>query len=360
MRERKDHRGREGTVNVMLQDYFGFAQPVNFMHRLHGILMVKTLHLFPLMTLSIPDALSKTDPVLEEAAENGGAGLHPAGRRGDLLRRDQPGGGDENGRGVGPMLRGFLFDLDGTVYRGEKLIPGADTVIRLLRETGRRVVFLSNKPLETRENYAGKLTRLGIPTTPEEVINSSFVMTRYLLKHAPGARLFVVGETPFLEELKRAGFVMSDEPEKIEWVIASFDRTFDYRKLNVAFQAIKRGARFIATNPDRTCPVEEGEIPDCAGIIAALEAVTQKKVEAIVGKPSPLTVEAALEVMGLPASECILIGDRLETDIRMGKESGMATGLVLTGVTDEAALLASPTKPDYVFASIADLPRILE
>lgn len=258
------------------------------------------------------------------------------------------------------MLRGFIFDLDGTVYRGEKLIPGADQVIRFLRETGRKVVFLSNKPLQTRENYAGKLTRLGIPTAPGEVINSSFVMTRYLLKRAPGARLFVVGETPFLEELKRAGFVMSDEPEKIEWVIASFDRTFDYRKLNIAFQAIKRGAHFIATNPDRTCPVEGGEIPDCAGIIAALEAVTQKKVEAIVGKPSPLTIEAALDLLGLPASECILIGDRIETDIRMGRDAGMATALVLTGVADEAALQTSPIQPDYVFSSIADLPRILE
>jgi HAD superfamily hydrolase (TIGR01457 family) len=276
-------------------------------------------------------------------------------RRSDLLRRDQPGGGDEDGGRVRLMLKGFIFDLDGTVYLGEKLLPGADQVIRLLRETGRKVVFLSNKPLQTRENYAEKLTRLGVPTTPTEVINSSFVMTRYLLKRAPGARLFVIGESPFIKELERAGFPMSDDPDRIEWVIAAFDRTFDYRKLNIAYQAIKRGAHFIATNPDRTCPVEGGEIPDCAGIIAAIEAVTQKRVEAVVGKPSPIIIEVALEVLGLRASECILIGDRIETDIRMGKESGMATGLVLTGVADEAALEASPLKPDYVFASIADL-----
>jgi arabinose operon protein AraL len=142
--------------------------------------------------------------------------------------------------------------------------------------------------------------------------------------------------------------------------VAAFDRTFDYRKYNIAFQAIKKGAHFIATNPDRTCPVEGGELPDCAGVIAALEAVTLKKVEVIVGKPSPITVHVALEVMGLEAADCLLIGDRLETDIRMGRESGMKTALVLTGVTDAKTLEASPLRSDYVFDSIADLETNLE
>jgi NagD protein len=174
------------------------------------------------------------------------------------------------------VFKGFIFDLDGTVYRSDQLIPGADGVIRLLRENKRRVVFLSNKPIQTREDYASKLTRLGIPTQPDEVINSTFVMTNYLKKFAPQARLFVVGETPFIEELKRAGFKITDEPKEIEYVVVAFDRTFDYRKLNIAYQAIKLGAHFVATNPDRTCPVEGGEIPDCAGMIAAIEAVTEK------------------------------------------------------------------------------------
>src|SRR4030042_3706817 len=109
------------------------------------------------------------------------------------------------------MFRGFIFDLDGTVYRSDTLIQGADGVIRLLRESGRKVIFLSNKPIQTRQDYANKLTRLGIPTQPNEVINSTFVMTNYLKKIAPQARLFVVGEAPFVEELKRAGFVITDE-----------------------------------------------------------------------------------------------------------------------------------------------------
>ena len=257
------------------------------------------------------------------------------------------------------MFRGFIFDLDGTVYLSDALIPGADRVIRLLREGGRKVVFLSNKPIQTREDYASKLTRLGIPTQPDEVINSTFVMTNYLKKVAPGAKLFVVGEIPFVEELRRAGFTITEEPKEIQYVVVAFDRTFDYHKLDVAFQAIKRGAHFVATNPDRTCPVEGGEIPDCAGMIAAIEAVTTQKVELIVGKPSPMIIEAALEIMGLKPDDCILIGDRLETDIKMGKESGIATGIVLTGVTDEKTLKESAIYPDFIFQSIADLQDLM-
>jgi HAD superfamily hydrolase (TIGR01457 family) len=260
------------------------------------------------------------------------------------------------------MFKGFIFDLDGTVYRSDQLIPEADAVIRLLRESGRKVVFLSNKPIQTREDYANKLTRLGIPTEPDEVINSTLVMTDYLKKNAHQAKLFVVGEAPFIEELRRAGFTITDEPREIEYVVVAFDRTFNYRKLNIAYQAIKMGAHFVATNPDQTCPVEGGEVPDCAGMIAAIEAVTGKKVEVIVGKPSVIMIQKALEVMGLKPEDCILIGDRLETDIKMGRESGMATGIVLTGVTDEKTLQeskSSPIQPDFVFQSIADVVNLI-
>ena len=257
------------------------------------------------------------------------------------------------------MFKGFIFDLDGTVYLSDKLIPGADVVIRLLRENRRKIVFLSNKPIQTREDYASKLTRLGIPTQPDEVINSTLVMAHYLKKNAPQAKLFVVGEVPFVEELERAGFTITDEPKEIEYVVVALDRTFDYQKLNIAFQAIKLGAHFVATNPDRTCPVEGGEIPDCAGMIAAIEAVTMKKVEVIVGKPSLLIIQTALEVMGLRPEDCILIGDRLETDIKMGRESGIATGLVLTGVTDEKTLKESSIHPDFIFQSIAHVENLI-
>lgn len=257
------------------------------------------------------------------------------------------------------MFKGFIFDLDGTVYLSERLLPGADRVIRRIRESGGKVVFLSNKPLYTRSHYAAKLTRLGIPASPAEVVNSTCVLIRYLAKCAPGAKVFVMGELPFLVEMVEAGFQLTEEPAEIEYVIASFDRTFDYRKFYIAFQALKLGAHFIATNPDRTCPIEGGELPDCAGIIAALEATTLRKIEVIVGKPSPYTVEVALEAMGLAAADCLLVGDRIETDIRMGIEAGMKTALVLSGVTNEQALAASPLQPDYVLAGIAELEALL-
>jgi arabinose operon protein AraL len=260
------------------------------------------------------------------------------------------------------VFRGFIFDLDGTVYRSDQLIPGADAVIRLLKESGRKVVFVSNKPIQTREDYAAKLARLGIPTEPDEVINSTFVMTNYLKNNAPRAKLFVVGEAPFIEELRKAGFAITDEPKEIEYVVVAFDRTFDYQKLNIAYQAIKMGAHFVATNPDRTCPIEGGEIPDCAGMIAAIEAVTGKKVEIVAGKPSRIMIQTLLDVLGLRAEDCILIGDRIETDIKMGKEAGMATGIVLTGVTDEKTLMQykhTSDQPDFIFQSIADVENLL-
>ncbi len=147
--------------------------------------------------------------------------------------------------------RGYVFDLDGTVYLGEALLPGARTVLETLRADQRRVVFLSNKPLDTRADYARKLTRLGLPTAEADVINSSWVLTRWLVDQAPGATLFVIGEAPLKDELRLAGFHLCEDPGEIDVVVASFDRAFDYRKLQIAFDAVRAGARLVATNADR-------------------------------------------------------------------------------------------------------------
>jgi len=250
--------------------------------------------------------------------------------------------------------RGWLFDLDGTVYLGERLIPGADTAIAALRAAGRRVAFLSNKPLQTRAEYAAKLTRLGVPAAPDDVINSSLVLARYLRDRDPGAPVFVIGEPPMLEEMRAHGFEVRHD-ERVRWVVIAFDRTFDYAKLNIALQAVKQGARLIATNPDRTCPVEGGEIPDCAGMIAAVEAVTDKKVEVIVGKPSPIILEVALGALGVRADETAIVGDRIETDMMMGRRLGLGTVLVLSGVTRTDDPRIASIAPDHVIRSIGDL-----
>jgi arabinose operon protein AraL len=257
---------------------------------------------------------------------------------------------------MGPLnFPGYIFDLDGTIYRGEKLIPGAKEAIEKLKSLSKKIVYLSNKPIQTREDYAAKLTRLGVPTEPAEVINSSLVMARWLSRQAPGTTIFVIGEPPLIAEMRQEGFRISENPEEVQYVIASFDRSFDYRKLNIALQAIKKGAHFVATNPDRTCPVEGGEIPDCAAMIGAVEGATGKHVEVIVGKPSDIMIQVAVDAMDLRPRDCLLVGDRLETDVVMGKKAGMATALVLTGVTDREALRNSSIQPDYVWESIAEM-----
>jgi len=250
--------------------------------------------------------------------------------------------------------RGWLFDLDGTIYLGEALIPGADAVVAALRAAGRRVAFLSNKPLQTRGDYAEKLTRLGIPASADEVINSSLVLARHLATLDPGAPVFVIGEPPLIAELAAHGFEVRRD-HRVRWVVIAFDRTFDYAKLNTALQAVRGGARLIATNPDRTCPTEEGEIPDCAGMTAAVEAVTGQSVEIVVGKPFSIILEVALGSLGVAAADCVIVGDRLETDIVMGKRHGLATALVLSGVTRPDDPRIAEIAPDAVLPSVREL-----
>jgi arabinose operon protein AraL len=259
---------------------------------------------------------------------------------------------------VAPRLphRGWLFDLDGTVYVGEALVPGAAETLAALRGDGRRIAFLSNKPLQTRADYAAKLRRLGVPADAEDVINSSLVLARHLTTLDAGAPVFLIGEPPLASELSAHGFEVRPD-HRVRWVVIAFDRTFDYAKLNTALQAVRYGARLIATNPDRTCPVEGGEIPDCAGMMAAVEAVTGKTVEVVVGKPSPIILAVALERLGVPGRDAVIVGDRIETDIVMGKRLGLATVLVLSGVTRADDPRIAELAPDLVLPSIRDLIR---
>jgi arabinose operon protein AraL len=246
------------------------------------------------------------------------------------------------------LYAGYAFDLDGTVYLGDTLLPSAQHTIDTLRSAGRPIVFISNNPLRTRADYADKLTRLGIAAAPDDVINSSYVLVQYLRRATPGVNLFVIGESSIQAELREAGFTLTEQVDHIDIVVACFDRTFTYQKLQTAFDAIRAGARFIATNRDAYCPTPDGGLPDCAAIIAAIEACTRHQVEEVVGKPSVIMGRLLAERLGVAPGDCLIAGDRLDTDIAMGIASGMATALVLTGVTtaDQAAS-ARPT-PDFV------------
>lgn len=253
------------------------------------------------------------------------------------------------------LYKGYVFDLDGTVYLGEALLPGARRTIETLRRAECRIVFVSNKPINTRQSYADKLTRLGLPTPVEDIVNSSQVLIRWLSVQDPGARVFVIGEQVLQDELTAAGFVLTDTPDEIEYVIASFDRTFVYHKLQVAFDAIRAGAHLVATNADPYCPVPGGGEPDAACIIAAIEACTDHPVEEVVGKPSPIMARTALQVLGTAPQESMMVGDRVRTDILMGQQAGMATALPLTGATTAETLRHSAIQPDFVLERLDQL-----
>ena len=249
----------------------------------------------------------------------------------------------------------YLFDLDGTIYLGDHLLPRAAETLATLRKDGRRTIFLSNNPTKTRQQYVEKLTGMGIPTTLDDVVNSSYVMAQWLLHNAPDARLFVVGEDPLKNELRSAGFHLTEDAGEIDFVVASFDRTFAYPKLQIAFDAINAGARLVGTNPDRYCPVPGGGEPDAAAMIAAIEACTGATCDPNVGKPSPVMVDTVMKLLELPPQQCMMVGDRLETDIQMGVNAGMATALVLTGDADRQKLAASGLKPTLVLERIDGL-----
>ncbi|MEW6635999.1 MAG: HAD-IIA family hydrolase [Actinomycetota bacterium] len=257
-------------------------------------------------------------------------------------------------RAPGRIFGGYVFDLDGTVYLGDELLPGAAEALGRLKRLS-RVVYLTNKPLETPADYAAKLTRLGIETSPEEVVSSTDALLRYLRERAPGARLFVIGESPLLALLRAAGHEVVDEATDVEVVVVSFDRSFDYHKLQVAFDAVRAGARIVATNPDAYCPTPDGGLPDCAAMLAAVEACTGARAEAVVGKPSEHMAATLLDRLGVPARNALLVGDRLATDVRMAKRAGMHAALVLTGATGPEEALASPEEPDYVIQDLTGL-----
>lgn len=252
-------------------------------------------------------------------------------------------------------IRGAVIDLDGTIYRGSELIPGADAAVETLRGAGVEVLFLSNKPIKRREAYRELLASLGISADRERIINSSVITADYLAAEHPDASILVVGERPLIDELDAAGLTVTDDPDEAGVVVVSMDRDFDYRTLTRAMRAVKPGVQVYATNPDRTCPVESGEIPDAGGMIGAVEGVTGRRPDRVLGKPSAVTVDVALSRLGVDPGRCLIVGDRLETDIRMGVEAGMRTALVLSGVTDGDDLAASSLEPDCVLESIAEI-----
>jgi HAD superfamily hydrolase (TIGR01450 family) len=263
------------------------------------------------------------------------------------------------------VFGGYVFDLDGTIYLGDELLPGAERLVLKLRELGKRVVFLSNNPTKDPKMYAEKLGKLGLETPESEIVNTVVTMTEWLLQNHPDATVFPIGEEPLKRSLEEAGIRMSEKAEEIDIVIASYDRGFEYSKLQIAFDAIwfYGRAMLVTTNPDRYCPFPGGRgEPDAAAIVGAIEACTGTKCQVNVGKPDPIMLETIMGLIGLDAEECVMTGDRLYTEIRMAKDAGMPSAVVLTGETtaEELAKESEENLPDYTLERIDQLvPREL-
>ena len=247
----------------------------------------------------------------------------------------------------------FIFDLDGTIYRGNNIITGADKTINTLKKSDKKIVFISNKTTGSVKDYFEFLTAKGLEIELDEIVNSTVVLSEYLNKNHNGEKFFAVGEKTFIDEIS-SGLVYSVNPEEIDILLVTLDRTLNYDKLEIAARALEKGARFFAANIDDTCPVDNGEVLDAGATISALEKRTHRKLEKHFGKPSGFMVKEIKEKLGNDLSKTLLIGDRLETDIAMGNSFGLDTALVLTGVKNFPNG-NQDIKPMYFLNSVLDL-----
>ncbi len=254
------------------------------------------------------------------------------------------------------VFSGYVVDLDGTVYLGDQPLPGAVATLGRIREAGSRLVFLTNNPLRSPASYAELLRGLGVQADEREIVTPLSVLTGYLSNHHPGAAVLTVAEPLVDQTLLAAGIPVTTEPSAAGVVVVSFDRTFDYTKLLRAFRAVRRhGAVIVATNPDPFCPSPDGGLPDCAAMLAAVEACTGSRAEAVLGKPGPQMAAAVHARLGVPPGDAAMVGDRILTDVAMSRALRMTSILVLSGATAAAEVPGSGIKPDYVIEGLGDL-----
>lgn len=253
--------------------------------------------------------------------------------------------------------RAFLIDLDGVLVRGSQVIPGAAEALATLRELA-PIVVLSNNSTRSRRSFAEGLQKRGLPVQPREIVNSAYVVARHLCEIAGPSPVFVVGEAGLLEELQLAGHEIA-EPEDARFLVVGLDRALHYEKLAQALQALLRGARFLAANADPTYPAPQGLIPGAGAIVGAIRGMGYEP-EAIVGKPSEIAFRAAMEAAGVSEPrECLMIGDRLDTDVAGAARLGMDAVLVLTGVTTTEDLERwTGPQPVWVAESLAELVKL--
>jgi len=258
-------------------------------------------------------------------------------------------------------LRGAIVDLDGTVYRGGSLCDGSATGVESLRDAGLNLLFLSNNPLKDGEQYVERLTELGVDVRPGEACSSGVITTEYLRAEHAEDQIFCIGADGLREQFHAADLRVTDEPQAADVLVASWTAEFDFGDMRDALAAFDDQTAFLGTDPDRTFPMEGGTVvPGSGAIIGSVAAVVGEQPDAMLGKPSDVARDAALDRLGVDAEECLIVGDRLDTDLEMGERAGMTTVLVLSGVAQRADIARSDIEPDYVIDSLGEIETVLE
>ena len=253
----------------------------------------------------------------------------------------------------------YLFDMDGTLYLGDRLFDFTPGLLSAIRENGSRYIFVTNNSSKGVEDYIKKLMDMGISADYDEFLTSSQATAWYLKKHYPGKRLYVCGTRSLQDELRRAGFALTDRIDDTECIVMGFDTELTFRKLeDVSKLLCTRELPYIATNPDYVCPTEFGSVPDCGSVCDMLYNVSGKR-PVVVGKPEPLMAQLAMEKFDCRPEETVVVGDRIYTDIKSGLNAGCQTILVMSGETTEDILARSADKPHLVLSCAGDMLSML-
>lgn len=250
----------------------------------------------------------------------------------------------------------YLFDMDGTLYLGDRLYDFTIDLLQTIRATGGRYLFMTNNSSKSVEDYIRKLEKMGIAATREDFITSSQATAYYLHKHHEGQTLYVCGTESLKAELRREGFTLTENTDDTDCIVMGFDTELTFRKLHdVSYLLLTRPEiPYIATNPDLVCPTEFGSVPDCGSVCQMLQNVSGR-LPVVIGKPSALMPQLAMEKWGVTGSQTCVIGDRIYTDIKSGLNAGTLTVLVLSGETTREILEASEEKPHLVLSDAGEI-----
>ena len=253
----------------------------------------------------------------------------------------------------------FLFDMDGTLYLGDRLFDFTKPLLREIRRAGGKYLFMTNNSSKSVADYIKKLEKLGISSTREDFITSSQATAYYLHKHHQGQRLYVCGTESLKEELRSEGFTVTEKVEQTDCIVMGFDTELTFQKLHdVSYLLLTRELPYIATNPDLVCPTEFGSVPDCGSVCGMIFNATGKR-PVVIGKPSPLMPQLAMDRLGYSKEETCVVGDRIYTDVKSGLNAGITGILVMSGETTPEILARSEDKPHLVLESAKEILEVL-